>query len=60
MHFINADCVTYREAFFGDKRYVAFFDYHIERVDAKRFSTLLGELDAAVKQQALRREPEYE
>jgi len=49
-----------RQAFFGDTRYVAFFDYHVERVDATQFDTLLRELDAAVKQHAQPREPRYE
>jgi len=58
--FPNAMMVWDREAFFDDERHVAFFDYHVERVDSARFNTLLGKLDAAVKLHGKRREPEYE
>lgn len=58
--FPNAMMVWDRTSFFEDERHVAFFDYHVERVDVAEFNRLLGDLDVAVKQHAQPRAPEYE
>jgi hypothetical protein len=57
--FPNTIMVWDRQSFFDDERHVAFFDYHVERVDAAQFNKLLGELGAAVKRHAQPRVPEY-